>query len=216
MAEIGRVQWLAYLAAAAVLLVAAVRVLDGGSGDPAGGQPAVALDGAPPASGGAAAGGAAPGAGKLLYVHVAGAVRRPGLHQVPAGSRVAAAIDRAGGPSRRGDLTAVNLAALLEDGQQVIVPVRGVSGASGPAPAATAGGAGASQPGTGGAGAAPLSLSSATVEQLDALDGIGPKLAARIVQYREEHGGFRSVEELQEVDGIGEKRFEALREAVRP
>jgi competence protein ComEA len=94
----------------------------------------------------------------------------------------------------------VNLAARLEDGQQVVVPRRGA------APVA-AGGEDAQ---------GPISLSSATVEQLDTIDGIGPTLAARIVEYREAHGGFRSVEELGEVDGIGEVRLEALRQAVQP
>jgi competence protein ComEA len=124
-------------------------------------------------------------------------------------------VDLAGGPSRRADLTGVNLAAPLVDGQQVVVPVRGRAPGGGAAPSAGA----ASPAGAAGGGAspgAPISLSTATLEQLDALDGIGPTLARRILEYRDAHGGFRSVAELREVDGIGEKRFEALREAVRP
>jgi competence protein ComEA len=190
-----------YAAAAVLLAVAALRFTSGGGGG--GGGTRVAIDGAPGAT--RAAPHRATRGG--LYVHVAGAVRHPGLYRLPAGSRVDAAVERAGGPSRRGDADAVNLAAPLEDGQQVVVPVRGRA-----PPAAAAGGAG----GDGGPPAAPISLSSATAEQLDTLDGIGPKLAARIVAFRDEHGGFRSVEQLRDVEGIGEKRFAALRDAVRP
>jgi competence protein ComEA len=143
-----------------------------------------------------------------VVVHVAGAVRRPGVYPLPVPSRAADAVEAAGGLLRRADATGVNLAAPLSDGQQVIVPAR-VRGA----PVAT----GASGPG--GADAAsgtPISLSTATIEQLDTLDGIGPAIAQRIVSYREAHHGFKSVEELREVEGVGDKRFEALRKAVRP
>lgn len=139
-----------------------------------------------------------------LYVHVAGAVRRPGVVRVAPGSRVAGAVTRAGGVTRRADLTAVNLAAQVEDGQQVIVPARG--------PPAAAGGS-TLEPGA--PGAPKLGLATATAEQLDELDGIGPTLSQRIVEYRTENGGFRSLEELREVEGIGEKRFESLREALQ-
>lgn len=143
-----------------------------------------------------------------LYVHVAGAVRRPGLVRVPAGARVAEAVLRAGGPGRKADLTGVNLAAQVEDGQQVVVPVAGaVAGRTG----GTAGAGDAS-----GAGVVKPSLGSATVEQLDEIDGIGPTLAERIVEYRTDNGGFSSLDELQDVDGIGEKRLETLREALQP
>ena len=143
-----------------------------------------------------------------LYVHVAGAVRRPGLVRVPAGARVAEAVLRAGGPGRKADLTGVNLAAQVEDGQQVVVPVAGA------VPVETGGTAGA--PGTTSAGGVKPSLGSATMEQLDEIDGIGPTLAERIVEYRTENGGFSSLDELQDVDGIGEKRLETLREALQP
>jgi competence protein ComEA len=152
-----------------------------------------------------------------IYVHVAGAVRQPGLLKLPSGSRVATAVRRAGGPAPRADLSGVNLAARLEDGQQVLVPVRGAvaaagAGAPGAVPGAT--GLGAAPPGA--AGVPKASLGSATVEQLDQIDGIGPTLAQRIVEYRTEHGGFRSIGELREVEGIGEKRFETLRDALQP
>ncbi|MGH2847197.1 MAG: ComEA family DNA-binding protein, partial [Thermoleophilaceae bacterium] len=126
---------------------------------------------------------------------------------------VAAAVNRAGGPRRRADLTAVNLAARVEDGQQVVVPVVGVVPVAGAVP-------GAAAPGPAGAAGVPLgakpSLGTVTIDQLDEIDGIGPTLAERIVEYRTENGGFGSLEELQEVEGIGEKRFETLREALQP
>ena len=151
------------------------------------------------------------GTGAELYVHVAGAVRRPGLLRLPSGTRVATALERAGGPTPRADLTLVNLAAPLQDGQQIVVPVRGSAGAP------TAGGG---APAGAGGGAVPLGakvhLSTATAEQLDEIDGIGPTLAQRIVEYRDAHGGFRSIDELAEVEGIGDKRLGTLRDALQP
>ena len=141
--------------------------------------------------------------GSGLVVHVAGAVRRPGVYRLRAGARVADAVERAGGARRRADLGAVNLAAELQDGRQVLVPLRAKGGV------AAANAAGATAPGV------PLDLNTATVEQLDELDGIGPATAQQIVAYREEHGGFGSVEELDQVPGIGETRLAALREKVR-
>jgi competence protein ComEA len=142
------------------------------------------------------------GSSSRLVVHVAGAVRRPGVYRLAAGSRVVDAVHRAGGARRRADLSALNLAAKLEDGRQVLVPLRGASTAAGGSGAAPAEGQ-------------PLDLNTASAEQLDQLDGIGPGMAAAILKYREQHGGFGSVEELGEVPGIGEKRLASLREQVR-
>lgn len=141
-------------------------------------------------------------------MHVAGAVRRPGLYRLGEGARVAGAVRRAGGATGEADLTAINLAAPLQDGQQVIVPAHAPAGSS-------LGGAASEE---GGAGAAPpvVSLGTATVEDLDGLDGIGPTLAGRIVEFREQHGGFRSIDQLGEVDGIGEKRLETLKASLTP
>jgi competence protein ComEA len=181
---------------------------DAAAGAGGAGVRAAAGDAGVGAAGGAQAGSGAAGqtgaGGEGLFVHVAGAVRRPGLFRVPAGSRVAAALARAGGPGRKADLTLVNLAARVQDGQQVVVPTAGA------APPAGIGAAGA-----GVTGAKP-SLATATVEQLEELDGIGPTLSERIVEYRDAHGGFRSLGELRDVEGIGEKRFESLREALQP
>jgi competence protein ComEA len=125
------------------------------------------------------------------------------------------AVARAGGPRRRAELGGVNLAAKVQDGQQVIVPRRGEPGLGGMADAQAGTGA-AAAPGAGGTAGPRISLAAATIEQLDTLDGIGPTLAQRIVEYRQAHGGFGSLEELREVEGIGEKRFESLRAGLSP
>ena len=138
-----------------------------------------------------------------MVVHVTGAVRKPGVYRVPDGGRVIQAIKVAGGPTGAADLAAINLAAPLQDGQQVLVPAR---------IAAVAGGQGrATTPAAG-----PVSLSSATAEQLDSLDGIGPTLAARIVAWRDQHGGFASINQLMDVPGIGQTRLDAIRSKLTP
>jgi competence protein ComEA len=139
-----------------------------------------------------------------LFVHVVGAVRRGGLFKLPEGSRVADALARAGGPTAKADLTAVNLAAPLVDGQQVVVPRRGPQGAT------AADGAG------GAATGARVSLAVATIDQLDELPGIGPVTAQKIVDWRTSHGPFRSVDDLDAVPGIGPARIEQLRDLVTP
>jgi competence protein ComEA len=209
---------LVWLLAAALVGLALWRLM--GSGGPAAGSP-VRVDRGPAQ---AVSGGGSRAA--RLFVHVAGAVRRPGLVKMAHGARVAEAIERAGGPVRRADLAGVNLAAEVEDGQQVVVPARGAAlaasaGSVGGAGAASAGASGAGSTGAGAlpfaaAGAVKPSLGTVTLEQLDAIDGIGPTLAQRIVEYRTERGGFRSLGELREVDGIGEKRFEALSQGLQP
>jgi competence protein ComEA len=141
------------------------------------------------------------GASARLVVHVAGAVRHPGVYRLAAGSRVVDAVRRAGGARRRADLAALNLASTLEDGRQVLVPLRGATAAAG----------GGAAPAEG----QPLDLNTAGADQLEELDGIGPGMAAAILKYREQHSGFGSVEELGEVPGIGEKRLASLREQVR-
>ena len=136
-----------------------------------------------------------------LVVHVVGAVRRAGLFRLPEGARVADALARAGGPTARADLSLVNLAAPLADGQQVVVPRRGPPGS---APSGA--------PATG----VKVSLAMATVEQLDELPGIGPVTAQKIVDWRTTHGPFRSVEDLDAIPGIGPARVEQLRDLVTP
>jgi competence protein ComEA len=209
---------IAYLAAAAVLVVLVARFV----GHRAGSDPVPSISMAAPAS--ASPRGARPRAAppppQLIWIDVEGAVRRPGLYSLPKGARVAAAVQRAGGLRSHANGAAVNLAAKLADGQQVFVPRRGEAGAAGsaaaPAPAGSPGPDGATAAPAGGAGGQQISLSSATQAQLEQLDGIGPALAGRIIQYREQHGGFRSVDELQQVSGIGQKRFDALKGSIVP
>jgi competence protein ComEA len=147
---------------------------------------------------------AVPTGPKEVYVDVVGAVRRPGLYRVRSGARVADAVAHAGGPTRKADLQLVNLAALVADGEQVVVPRRGAGGlpAAGGAP--------------GSASTGPVHLNSATLEQLDALPGVGPVTAQKIIDYRAQHGGFGSVDDLDAVPGIGPARLADLRPLVAP
>jgi competence protein ComEA len=141
-----------------------------------------------------------------LVIHVVGAVRRPGLYRLQDGSRIADAVRRAGGATRRADLSLVNLAAPVSDGSQVMVPRRAPPAAAGTAPA---------EPGAA-AAAGPVRLNTATVDQLDELPGVGPVTAQKIVDYRSEHGAFSSVDDLDAIPGIGAARLEQLRELVAP
>jgi competence protein ComEA len=146
--------------------------------------------------------------GRSAVVDVAGAVRRPGVYELEAGARVLDAVRRAGGVKRGANLAAINLAARLADGQQIVVP----SAAPAAAPAADlAGGAAAAS-----APAVPISLGSATLDQLETLDGVGPATAQKIVAYRTQHGGFRSIDDLANVPGIGPKKLAAIRPHVQP
>lgn len=136
-----------------------------------------------------------------VVVHVAGAVRSPGVYELAAGARVWDAVQAAGGPVADAEVDAINLARPLGDGERIYVPRRG----EGP-------------PGAGGAGGGdggPLDLNTATAAQLETLPGIGPVLAARIVDYREQHGRFRSVRDLLKVAGIGPKKFASIEPHVR-
>jgi len=165
-----------------------------------------------PAAAGAGAGGGggdAPAttttAAPELVVHAAGAVAVPGVHRVPAGARVADLLAAAGGPSADADLDRVNLAAPLADGERVWFPRVGEE-----VPPAVAGSAGAGEP----ASTGPVDLNTAGVEELDALPGVGPSIAAAIVEHRERNGPFRSVDDLLDVPGIGPAKLEALRDLV--
>ena len=148
-----------------------------------------------------------------VVVHVVGAVRRPGLYRLREGARVADAVARAGGSTRRAELAALNLAAPLVDGVQVLVPVRvPVAGGASPGSETDAVVPDAAVAGLG----AKVSLGTATAEELDELPGVGPVTAQKILDYRAEHGPFRSVDELDAVPGIGPTRVEQLRDLVTP
>ena len=142
-----------------------------------------------------------------VVVDVTGAVRRPGVYRLPAGSRVNDAVKRAGGASGKAELESLNLAASLADGQQVVVPERAPAGA--PAGNGVAATAGAAEEG-------PISLATATAAELDTIDGIGPVTAEDIINFREEHGGLSSVDQLDQISGIGPATMEALRERLGP
>jgi competence protein ComEA len=210
MPEISRPQLATYAVIALVVVVLGVRFMQRQQGTP--GAPAA------PAASGSASGAVriARPAAKGSIVHVAGAVRRPGVYRLAAGARVQDAVRRAGGTREGADVNGINLAAKVVDGQQVVVPARGRAGtgAAAVAPGATAAGAG----GTAGAAASgpPISLNNATAEQLDALDGVGPATAQKIIAWRTQHGGFRSVADLGQVPGIGPKKLAALRDRVQP
>ncbi|HMJ01918.1 MAG TPA: helix-hairpin-helix domain-containing protein [Conexibacter sp.] len=193
--------------AVAVLLIGARFLRDAGSGTVA--APPAAEVAAP--DGLEASAGAAEAAGGRLVVDVKGAVRRPGVYRLPAGARTYDAVRRAGGLTRRADRVGVNLAARVVDGGEVIVPERAAGGQARLAGAGATGAGGSA--GANGAAAAPLALdlNSATAAELEQLDGVGPALAAAIVAYRDEHGGFASIEELDEVSGIGEARLASIR-----
>ncbi|MDH6623331.1 competence protein ComEA [Streptomyces sp. LBL] len=149
-----------------------------------------------------------------IVVDVGGKVRDPGIHRLPAGSRVADALRAAGGVRPGTNIDGLNRARFLVDGEQVIVggpaPPSVPASGGGPAVGGVAGSVAGAAP------AAPVSLNTATVDQLDTLPGVGPVLAQHIIDYRAQRGGFRSVDELREVNGIGDRRFADLRNLVRP
>ena len=195
MPELSRSQIAVYGAVAVALLLLGARAIraEGESGSP------VSF----PSSGGGEGFAVHSGSGGDVVVDVTGAVARPGVYRLPVGARVTDAVQRAGGASPGALLEAINLAARLADGQQVVVPKRGPGGA----PMATAG--------TGGE-EGPISLGTATVEQLDTIDGIGPVTAQYIVEFRDEHGGLSSVDQLDQVSGIGPATMESLRSRLQP
>jgi len=193
MPSISRGRALAYSVALLALLTIAGRVaLDRGESRPAAGAHPVALE-------------VEEEPARELVVHVVGAVLQPGLYRLPEGSRIDDAIAEAGGARPKAALELVNLAAPLADGQQVVVPLRGsveAAAGGGAAPGALPGGK--------------VRLNTATLEQLDALPGIGPVTAQQILDYRTANGAFRSVDDLDEVPGIGPSRVEQLRDLVVP
>lgn len=195
MPEVGRVQLFIYAAIAVALLLIGARALQAEGGEQASFEVGNGTEGA-------ARGFSLGGEGGDVVVDVTGAVRRPGVYRLPAGSRVEDAVARAGGARGDAVLEAINLAARLADGQQVVVPSSKPSATAAPAGAVSEDG--------------PISLGTATVEQLDTIDGIGPVTAADIIEFRDEHGGLASVEQLDQVSGIGPATMEALRDRLQP
>lgn len=196
MPELSRSQVVVFGAVAVALLLVGARAIRAEGGESTSFSAA-----APPAS---ASGefSVSSGGGPDVVVDVAGAVLRPGVYRLPAGARVVDAIGRAGGPAGDAMLEGINRAARLADGQQVVVPERVPGGT-----ATIAGGT---------AEDGPISLGSASVEQLETIDGIGPVTAAKIVEYRDQHGGLASIDQLDEVSGIGPATMESLRARLQP
>lgn len=189
MPELSRTQLLLYAAiAVAVLVIGARWIRSSGGGSREGPAVSFAADSSPRAE-----------ETSDVVVHVAGEVHRPGVYRLPAGSRVTDAVRRAGGFAGGANQDAINLAARLSDGQQVVVP-----------------GAGAGMAVAGGGQSGPISLGSATTEQLDGIEGIGPVTAQKIIEFRDQHGGLSSVNQLDQVDGIGPSTMQTLRSALQP
>lgn len=213
MDRLSRPQLAAYAAIAVAVLVLGGRWLMGhgaGSPAPAGASSSFARDAEPPptASSAAADEPRVESPSRAAVVHVAGAVRHPGVYRLAAGARVRDAVRRAGGAARRGDVNAINLAAQVQDGVQIVVPRRVPAGGA----AAAAGPSSPEDPSA--VPTAPINLNTATAEQLETLDGVGPATAAKILEYRRAHGGFRTIDDLGQVSGIGPKRLEAIRDRV--
>ena len=192
MPRLPRHELVAYAALAVVVVLLGARYLRSAA-------PAASVASPPRAPSVAVSSGA-----RSAVVDVAGAVRRPGVYELEAGARVLDAVRRAGGAKRGANLAAINLAARLADGQQIVVPGR-VAPVGSPAPVGAAEGP-----------SAPISLGTATLEQLETLDGVGPATAQKIVAYRTQHGGFRSIDDLANVPGIGPKKLAAMRPHVQP
>ena len=209
MGSLSRSQILLYGAVAAVLLLVGARWIRSGGAD---GDPAGQVGYSSPGSGGSS-GGSAGGlnvsaqSGDDVVIDVAGAVADPGVYRLPAGSRVNDAVKRAGGATGRAEVASINLAARLTDGQQVVVPARVKSAVATAGPASGSGPTGAS---------GPISLGSATADQLDTIEGIGPVTAQKIVEFRAQHGGIASVDQLDQIDGIGPSTMETLRSSLQP
>jgi competence protein ComEA len=202
MPNLSRSQVLVYGAVAVALLLVGARAIRAEGGAPSYAVGAEASAEGPESGSGGSTGFSLEPGGPDVVVDVTGAVRRPGVYRMPVGARVTDAVERAGGSAAEANLEGINLAARLSDGQQVLVPGRLPGGGQ-------AGAGEASEEG-------PISLGSATVEQLETIDGIGPVTAGDILEFRDAHGGLSSVDQLDEVSGIGPATMEALRGRLQP
>ena len=207
--QLSRRQIYAYAALAVVVVAVGVRyvVLPGAAGS-AGGESLVLAPASPSPASPATSG--SPEAAADVVVYVCGAVKSPGVVRLPAGARVADALELAGGAGAKAELAGVNLAAHVTDGQQIVVPVRGAAVA-----AAAGSSAGGSAAPAGGLPAGTLvNINTASASELDALQGVGPSTAQKIIDYRTANGGFKSVDDLKNVSGIGDAKFATLQPLV--
>jgi competence protein ComEA len=214
--QLSRRQIYAYVAVAAVVLAVGVRyVVLPKSAGPAGGAPLVLAAASPPPAPPATAASASAAADVVVYV--CGAVKSPGVVRVPAGARVADALALAGGPGARAELDGVNLAAKVVDGQQIMVPERGAVAAAGSSAGAGSPGASGSASAAGGsttAPGAPVNINTASLEELDSLDGVGPATAQKIIDYRLASGPFKVIDDIKNVSGIGDAKFAAMKDSI--
>jgi competence protein ComEA len=205
--QLSRRQIYAYLALAALVVAVGVRYVvlprsHGPSGE------SLVLAPVTPAPASPAASSPAPSTNAVgeVVVYVCGAVRAPGIVRLPAGARVADALELAGGASSKAELAAVNLAATVSDGEQILVPARGQAAAVAPA----AGGGSAAMPGA----SALVNINTASPDELDGLQGVGPATAQKIIDYRTSHGPFKTIDEIKNVPGIGDAKFAAMKDSI--
>jgi competence protein ComEA len=208
MGSLSRSQLIVYGAVAVALLLVGARWIRSGdaNGTPAGDVSYGDSASTTSASGTAAGFSVDAEGGTDVVIDVAGAVAKPGVYRLPAGSRVNDAVQRAGGATARASVESINLAARLTDGQQVVVPEKAPGSSTAVAPSGA----------IPGEQAGPISLGTATVEQLDTIEGIGPVTAQKILEFRDQHGGISSIDQLDQIDGIGPATMDTLRSGLQP
>ncbi|MBM3146811.1 MAG: helix-hairpin-helix domain-containing protein [Actinobacteria bacterium] len=206
-----RKQLLVYVALGIIVVAVGARFLLSSGSNAEGQQAGVVLAASPEAPSPSPPGTPTPAE---VVVDVCGAVVRPGVYRLSPEARVCDAVDLAGGATAKAELSAVNLAARLVDGQQIVIPEKGAPAGAGVTAATSDGGGAGGTDAVGDGSTALVNLNTATLEQLDALSGVGPATAQKIIDFREANGGFSSVEQLLDVSGIGDAKFAALKDLV--
>ena len=150
----------------------------------------------------------------VIYIHIVGEVRNQGVVTLNKGQRIMDAIEKAGGVTEEADLSKVNLAFVLSDGQKVRIPSVNDEAGSGEEFVTAGGGYNVVQGGSGGSVGVKVNINNASQTELETISGVGPSLAAKIINYREKNGKFRSIEELKNISGIGDSKFEVMKDFV--